>query len=291
MDMDIVTSIRIAIIGGLILGSIYTIMTIGLSLIWGTISVFNFTHGSLIMLGAFIVWSVNSVGGLLFGVIIGIMILFIIGMMIEKVLVEPFYSDSKAVLTTLITTLSGMLLIENLAQIIWGVRLKQLPVLAKGTVSFFGSIISLHELILILLAPLVCILFYLFLKKAKIGMAIRAVAQNLDFSLLVGINVKNIYMITFGISSALACIAGVFLGSIRFIDPAMGQGLLLKAFIIVILGGVGSIRGTLLAAYMVGMIESFANNYLGLYWTPVLLFSILIFTLIFKPMGILGGKE
>jgi len=289
--MNIFFSISTAMISGLILGSLYVIMSIGLSLIWGTIRVFNWTHGSLIMLGAFIVWYVNSVGGLLFGIIIGMVILFIIGMMIEKILVEPFYASPKATFTTLITTLAGMLLIENLAQIIWGVRLKQLPVLAKGTVRFLGSCISFHELFIVMLSPIVCILFYIFLKKSKIGMAIRAVEQNLDFALLVGMNVKNIYMITFGISSALACIAGVFLGSIRFISPSMGQGYLLKAFVIVILGGLGSIRGTLLAAYLVGIIEAFVSYYLGLYWTPVVLFSILIITLIYKPMGILGGKE
>ncbi len=289
--MYILNSIKIIFISGLVLGSLYSIMAVGLSLIWGTLRMYNFSHGSLIMLGAFIAWQVNSVGGLLFAIIISIIIACFIGMIMEKILIEPFLAKPGAMLMVVVTTLGAMILIDSLAQIIWGVRLKKIPALIEGSVSFLGGKISSQELIIILLAPTVLILFSLFLKKSKIGLAIRAVEQNLDFSLLVGINILNIYRITFGISAMLACVAGILLGSVNFITPSMGGGYLLKAFVIVVLGGIGSISGTLIAAYLVGIIEAASQFYLGLYWTQFVLFSILILTLIFKPKGILGGKD
>lgn len=289
--MDILYSIRTIFISGLVLGSLYSVMAAGLSLVWGTLHMFNFSHGSLIMLGAFIAWQVNSVGGLLFAIITSIIISCFIGMIMEKILIEPFFAKPGATLMVVITTLGGMLIINSLAQIIWGPRIKSLPVFVKGVVSVLGVKLSIQELIIILLAPTILILFSFFLKKTKIGLAIRAVEQNLDYSLLLGINVKNIYMITFGISAMLACIAGMLLGAIRFITPLMGGGYLLKAFVIVILGGLGSMRGTLLAAYLVGIIEAASQYYFGLYWTPFFIFLILIFTLIFRPTGILGGES
>jgi branched-chain amino acid transport system permease protein len=289
--MYILYSIKTIFISGLVLGSLYSVMSAGLSLIWGTLRMYNFSHGSLIMLGAFIAWQVNQVGGLLFAIIISIIIMFFIAMIMEKILIEPFFAKPGASLMVVITTLGGMLIINSLSQIIWGVRMKQLPVLIESSITFLGSKITGQELIIILLAPIVLILFSLFLKKSKIGLAIRAVEQNLDFSLLVGINIFNIYMITFGISAILACIAGILLGSVNFITPSMGGGYLLKAFVIVVLGGIGSISGTLLSAYLIGIIEAASQFYLGLYWTQFVLFLILIFTLIFKPEGILGGKD
>ena len=289
--MYILYSIKTIFISGLVLGSLYAIMSAGLSLIWGTLRMYNFSHGSLIMLGAFIAWQANSVGGLLFAIIISIIITCFIGMIMEKILIEPFFAKPGAPLMVVITTLGGMLVIDSLAQIIWGVRIKQIPVLIEGSITFLGSKISGQEFIIILLAPIVLILFSLFIKRSKIGLAIRAVEQNLDYSLLVGINISKIYMITFGISAILACIAGILIGSINFITPSMGGGYLLKAFVIVVLGGIGSITGTLIAAYFVGIIEAATQFYLGLYWTQFVLFSILIFTLIFKPKGILGGKD
>lgn len=289
--MYILYSIKTIFISGLVLGSLYSIMAVGLSLIWGTIRMYNFSHGSLIMLGAFIAWQANSVGGLLFAIIISIIIACFIGMIMEKILIEPFLAKPGAMLMVVVTTLGAMILIDSLAQIIWGVRIKKLPALIESSITFLGGKISGQELIIILLAPTVLILFSLFLKKSKIGLAIRAVEQNLDFSLLVGINIFNIYMITFGISAILAGVAGILLGSINFITPSMGGGYLLKAFVIVVLGGIGSISGTLIAAYLVGIIEAASQFYLGLYWTQFVLFSILIVTLTFKPEGILGGKD
>lgn len=288
--MDIIYSIKSIIISGIVLGSLYSIMASGLGLLWGTLRIYNVAYGSLIMLGAIIAWSANLVGGLLFAIIISSIILFFIGMLMEKILVEPFFDKPNSLLVIVITTLAAMLFIDNLAQIIWGVRLKQLPVLAEGSVRIFGAVISIQELFIVLFAPVVCISFSFFLKKSKIGLAIRAVEQNLDFALLVGINVYNIYAVTFGISAVLATITGILLGSIRFVVPSMGEGYILKAFIIVILGGIGSMSGTLFAAYFIGIVESITTYYFGLYVTPAVLFLTLIVVLIFKPTGISGGK-
>jgi len=288
--MDIFYTFKAIFISGLFLGSLYAIIASGLSLIWGTFRMYNFSHGSMIILSAYIALQAISVGGFLFGVITAIIISFFLGIIMEKIIIEPFLDKPEAQLIVLITTLAAMLLIDNSIQIIWGARLKKLPMLLEGRLDFVGVGISFQQLIIISIVPIILILFSIFLKRSRIGLAIRAVEQNLDLSLLVGINVRNTYAITFGISAILAAIAGVLLGSNYLISPSLGAGYLLKAFIVIIIGGLGSLTGTLLAAYMIGIIEAAGQFFLGLYWTPFLLFTILIVVLTFKPTGFFGEK-
>ena len=170
--MDI-NSIKIILIGGLILGSLYSIMAFGLSLVWGTLRMYNFAHGSLIMLGAFIAWSLFSIGGYFFVIIPSIIILFFVGITLEKVLIEPFFDKPDSALKVVITTLAGFILIDNIARNYLGVRLKQLPPILEGTSNILSINISNQEILIIVLAPIICILLSFFLKYSRIGLAIQ----------------------------------------------------------------------------------------------------------------------
>jgi branched-chain amino acid transport system permease protein len=157
-------------------------------------------------------------------------------------------------------------------------------------VDLLGTSISTYELLIIVLAPLLMGVLILYLKKTKRGLAIRAVQQNLDFARLVGVNTSMIYMLTFGLGGSLAGIAGSLVGCKSFIEPKMGSEFLLKAFVVIILGGLGNISGTIGAAYVVGLLEAMSTNFLGLYWTPAVLFLIMILVMIFKPTGLFGER-
>ncbi|MBW2618303.1 MAG: branched-chain amino acid ABC transporter permease [Deltaproteobacteria bacterium] len=153
-----------------------------------------------------------------------------------------------------------------------------------------GGVVSGNDFLAIILAPILLFLLWLFLKRTRMGMAIRGVEQNLDFSKLVGINVSATYQITFGLGASMAAIAGILLGAKSFMSPDMGGDTLLKAFVVVVLGGLGNIPGTIGAAYIVGLLEASSMHFFGMYWTQAVLFFVMILVLIVRPTGIFGER-
>lgn len=278
------------LVSGLLLGSLYALMASGLSLVWTTLGVFNFAHGALMTLGAYVAWTVSEAAGLglAAGLVAGIGASVIAGVLIELLLVRPFYGSRNMMLITVMTTLSAMIIIEKGAQIIWGARLKQLPRIIDGEVSIAGAVVSAHEALIIVLAPAVLLALWWFATRTRVGRSLRAVGQNQDSAALIGINVPRAYAIAFGLSAGLAGLSGVLLGSIRFITPSLGADPLVKAMIVVIFGGLGSLGATAGAAYVIGFLEAFLILWLGLYWTPSVIFLVMILVLIFRPNGLFG---
>lgn len=280
------------LVSGLVLGSLYALMSSGLSLVWTTLGVFNFSHGALMMVGAFIAWTVSELLGLgpVVGILSGTLAAGLIGIVIERLLVRPFYNNRNMLLITAMTTLAAMVILERGAQMIWGARLKQLPRLIPGEVQILGTTISAHEALLVVLAPLILFTLWRFTVTTNRGRSLRAVGQNQDSAALLGIDVPVAFALAFGISAALAGLTGALLGSIRFITPTMGSEPLTKAMIVVIFGGLGNLGATAGAAYLIGFIEAFLILGLGLYWTPFVLFLLMILVLLFRPNGVFGGK-
>lgn len=282
------------LVTGLVLGALYALMSAGLSMVWSTLRMFNFAYGSLITIGAYLAWTATDKSTLglniAIGVIIAVIVLMILGAVMERILIAPFVKRPDAALIVIITTLAASLFLENGIQIIWGPRMKQLTTLIPGKVSLFNIGVSSSEMTMIVVAPLILVIIVLFLRYTRLGLAIRGVEQNRDSALLTGVNVSQIYSITFAISAGLAAFAGIILGSTRFITPSMGSTPLLKAFIVVILGGLGSLGGTMVSAFLIGFIEATSITFLGLYWTPAVLFGIMILTLIVKPTGLFGQE-
>ncbi|TPJ72890.1 branched-chain amino acid ABC transporter permease [Mesorhizobium sp. B2-7-1] len=280
------------LVSGLVLGSLYALMASGLSLVWTTLGVFNFAHGALMMVGAFIAWTVSeAVGaGPVAGVVAGTLGAGLIGIVIERLVIRPFYASRNMLLVTAMTTLAVTIILERGAQMIWGPRLKQLPPLVDGEIRLFGNAISAHEALLLVAAPVILIALWRFTVSSKIGRSLRAVGQNQDSAALIGVDVPKAFALAFAISAALAGLTGALLGSIRFITPAMGSEPLTKAMIVVIFGGLGSLGSTAGAAYLIGFIEAFLVLWVGLYWTPFALFLLMILVLLLRPNGIFGKR-
>ncbi|MCE2523346.1 MAG: branched-chain amino acid ABC transporter permease [Rhodobacteraceae bacterium] len=277
-------------VSGLVLAALYALMASGLSLIWTTIGVFNFAHGALMMVGAFVAWTVSEVGGfgLWPGLIAGVATTTVLGVIIEYLLIRPFYGQRNMVLITVMTTLAAMIILEKSAQIIWGARLKQLPRMIEGDISISGAVISAHEALIVVLAPLILIALWQFTNRTPVGRSLRAVGQNQEAAALLGINVPLTFALAFGLGAALAGLTGVLLGGIRFITPSLGSEPLIKAMIVVIFGGLGSLGATVGAALVIGMAEAFLVLTLGLYWTPFAIFLGLIAVLVLRPNGLFG---
>lgn len=278
------------LMSGLVLGSLYALMASGLSVVWTTLGVFNFAHGALMMLGAYLAWTVSeALGlGLLPGIAAGTLGAAIGGVIIERFLVRPFYGERNMLLITVMTTLAAMIVIEKTALILWGARLKQLPRLVEGDVSVFGAVISGHEALIVIIAPLLLLALWQFTKRTATGRSLRAVGQNQDAAALIGIDVSRSFALAFGLSAALAGLTGTLLGSIRFITPSLGAEPLVKAMIVVIFGGLGSLGATAGAAYVIGFVEAFLILAVGLYWSPSILFLLMIVVLVFRPNGLFG---
>ena len=214
-----------------------------------------------------------------------------LGVAIQVVLIKPFLIRPDVVLIVSVTTLAGSIFLISAAQLIWGPRVKQLGQVIEGQLRIFDSVISLHEVVIIVVAPVSLIIVALLLRRTRLGTAVRAVEENRDRARLVGISPGLIYAISLAVGGALAALAGVLLGSRTAMTPTMGNDPVIIAFVVVVFGGLGSLPGTILAAYLVGLIEAFAVFQVGLFWSKAILFAILIGVLLIRPTGLMGRKD
>jgi len=276
-------------------GSLYAMMAVGLALIWTTIGVFNFAHGALMMLGAYVAWQLSASEAfglpLALALPLTVLIMAAVGWLLQASVVRPLIGRPNIVLAVVITTLGAGSLVENGVLEAWGPRSKQLSPLVGGLATLGSVGVSQHQIAIIVITPILLGALWLFLTRTRLGLALRAVAQNEDASLLVGLNVTALYGLAFAISAALAGVAGVFLGGYHFMSPTMGADPLLKALIVVVFGGITSISGPIFAAYLIGLFEAVSNYYFGLYWTPALLFAVLILTLMVRPDGLFTSES
>lgn len=285
-------TLNLILLGGIVLGALYALMATGLALVWTTLGIFNFAHGTFIALGAYIAWQIASTeasgAGLLAGAGVSIIGMFVIGMFVYYLLIKPFERNPDIVVKSVITTLAGATILENVVNLVWGPRNKQLSPLLGGDMSLLGITISRNEMAVVALALVILAALGVFLQRAPLGRAMRAVAQNREAAQLMGIDVERLYAIAFGLSAALAALAGILIGSIRFMNPSMGSDPLMKALIVVIFGGIARFTGPIYAAFIVGLLEAVMTYLVGLYWSPTVLFAIMIVVLVAKPEGLFG---
>lgn len=282
-------------LAGVVLGALYALMATGLAVVWTTLGIFNFAHGAFIALGAYVAWQVGNANaggaGFLGGAGATIVCLFAVGVLFHFVLVKPFERKASVVLLSVVTTLAGATILEGVMNLVWGPRSKQLDPIAPGDLEWGGIVISRNELLMIVLALAILSAVGAFLRYSSIGRSMRAVAQNREAAQLLGLDVGRLYALAFGLSAALAGLAGLFIGSIRFMSPSMGAEPLMKALIVVIFGGVARFTSPIYAAFVVGLVEAFSSYYIGLYWTPAVLFALMIAVLMVKPEGLFGKYQ
>ena len=279
------------LISGIAQGAVYCVFAMGLSLVYGTARVLNFAHGSFFMVGAYIAW-VLSDGYLGFNyavmLIILIPVLFLMGVALERAVIRPLRWGRNWKMTTMMVTLGLAFMIDNLNLIVFGPEDKLLAPLFEGRVQVSGLAFSYQTFLVFFAAVIIVVCLELFLHRTRMGNAMRAVSQDMDGASMVGINVNQVFSYTFGLSVVLAGVAGVMLAPVYLISPLGGWAPFLKAFVIVVFGGLGSTRGVLYSAFILGIIEAFVIFEVGATWTmPVWLLTLLV-VLMFRPQGLLG---
>jgi branched-chain amino acid transport system permease protein len=281
--------------GGLVLGALYALMASGLAVVWTTLGIFNFSHGAFIALGAYIGWQVSNGDAFALGHVAGLtacmVILFGFGVAFQQVFIRPFERKDNIVAATVITTLAGATILQNLMLLIWGPRAKQISAIAEGNIAIGPVVFSWNDVAMIVMVAGILGVVGWFLSKTRTGRSMRAVSQNRQAAELMGLNVPLLYALAFGLSAAMAGLAGYFIGSIRFINPSFGADPLMKALIVVIFGGIARFTSPIYAALIVGLVESFTTFYLGLYWAPAMLFAMMMVVLTIKPTGLFGHHQ
>lgn len=273
------------VLNGLVTGSVYSLVALGLTLIYGTMQVPNFAHGQLFMLGAYIAYAATRAGlhywAALVAAVIGVAAL---GVVLERLVFRPLRHAPH--LNSMIAALGMMLFLEAVAQNIWGEEFRHMDSPYGGVVSVFGLLVTSHRLILLGAAAALMAALLVFLTRTLAGSAIRATAQNPEGALLVGIDTNRVAMVTFGISAALAAFAGVLIAPISLVYPSMGAMITLKAFVIVVLGGMGSVPGALIGGYLLALAESLGGTYVSATYQDLVAFVMLALVFTFKPTGL-----
>jgi branched-subunit amino acid ABC-type transport system permease component len=285
-----------ATVSGMTTGSVYAVMTVGMTLIYGTLRTLNMAHGSMVMIGGYVSWVLfDSLGwGPIPGMVGAAVVAFAFGVVIQQVAVRPLIGRRGVdfEMTAFISTFAVTIVLSNLALQIYGARNKAVPPVIHGRFHLVeGVSVSWHSVVMAAIAIGTLVALGIYLSRTRYGLAISAVAQQLDAARLMGIPAHRVYNVTMGVSSALAAIAGVLLASVFFVSPNSGDLPLLKALIVAIFGGLGSVRGTILAAYIIGLAEALVSLYFGVKWSlPVLFLSIMVVMLV-RPTGLLGKPE
>lgn len=282
-----------AITSGILYGSIYGLMAMGLTLVWGSLRLLNMAHGALYLAGGYLAWA--FVHGLALPVIVALPAAVLgaaaIGVVLQTVLITPMLAKPGWDSASIIATVGASISMESGALLLFGPETRKLPGLVDGQVMLGGVSIEWHKILVVVVALLCLHALDAFLRRSRHGLAIRAVAQNMDAARLMGVPVRRVFAIVMGLSAALAGLAGVLLTPIYYLSPGSGFDPMLKALVVTIFGGLGSTRGTLHAAYLIGLLEAFLQVYLGAGWALPGIFLFVILILAIRPSGLCGLGE
>lgn len=290
--MDITApTIILTLVWGVAIGCVYILLATGLNLIFGVMKLVNFAHGQLLMISAFLTWTISVASGLnaYLAIIISMVVVAILAVGVERLTFRRVLGTDK--LNEIFVSLGLIYIFENVAMLIWGANPKQI-VSPFNNMSFNlpGISITYDRVIAVVVVIVTLVIFGLLIKKTKIGLAMRATSQRNTTAMLMGVNVEKIYMITFAIGAALAAVAGGLYGIIFTFDYQVGAMPTIIAFAIIIMGGLGSIKGAIVGGLLYGIAEQLATLFLGGIWGSAIAFALLIVVLVIRPNGIFGEK-
>lgn len=280
------------IISGLSLGSIYALIALGYTMVYGIAKMLNFAHGDIIMVGAYtVIVAISSIGlPPWISIILSILCCTILGILIERIAYKPLRKAPP--LAVLITAIGVSYFIQSLALLIFGSNQRSFPnVISIDAIKTGSFVISGQSAVTLTVTLVLMIIVNLFIYKTWLGKAMRAVSEDKDAAELMGISVNKTITLTFAIGSALAAVAGLFFGTTYgFIGPYSGSMPGIKAFIAAVFGGIGSIPGAIAGGILMGIIENLSKAYISTELSDAIVFSVLIIVLLAKPTGILGKK-
>jgi len=282
------------LINGISLGSVYAIIALGYTMVYGIAKMLNFAHGDVIMVGAYISYCATAYMGLspILSVLIAMVVCTVLGILIEGLAYKPL--RKAPALAVLITAIGVSYFLQNSALLIWGSAPKNFSsIVSFDSISLAGGklIITSESIVTVIACIVIMIALTLFIKKSKMGKAMRAVSEDKGAAELMGINVNLTISVTFAIGSALAAVAGVLLCSAYpILIPTTGSMPGIKAFTAAVFGGIGSIPGAMLGGILLGIIEIFGRAYISSELADAIVFAVLIIVLLVKPTGLLGKK-
>lgn len=281
------------VVSAIVLGSLYSLLASGLSLIWSTLGVFNYAHGGMLVVGAYLIWTLSVPGGLpvVVAFIIAVPLLAVVGILLEFVAVRPFLKRHNGTLLVMVSTLAVASIIEGAAQLIFGPQNRQIPVISDAVFRIGNVPLAATSLIGFALAMVLIIGLMLLLKRTEWGAGIRAVEQNRTMALLVGISPKRVYAAVFAIAAVLATAAALIYGTTTTITPAKGFAPLLTAFVVLVFGGSATLLGTIIGAFTIGLLEASTTYFFGLQWSPVVVFLVLVSVMLVRPEGLIKARS
>jgi branched-chain amino acid transport system permease protein len=284
-------------INGILMGSIYGLTALGLTIIFGVLKVINFAHGSLLMVGMYVTyWAIVLTGvNPYLALVIVVPVMFCFGYYLQDIVIKPIFKAEKNVrepITVIIVTTGIWYILDNLTLLIFGPQYRSLadnPLRGK-MIELNGMFISVPKLLGFITAVVTAVAIYWFLQKTKTGRAIRATSLDREAASLMGINQYKIYNMAFGLGTATAGIAAVTLVPFYNVFPTVGVLFDIKGFIIVVLGGLGSIPGALIGGIIIGLIESVGPEFMTATWTEAIVYGLFLVVLFVKPSGLFGVK-
>ncbi|HIW74792.1 MAG TPA: branched-chain amino acid ABC transporter permease [Firmicutes bacterium] len=283
------------LLNGLGLGSIYALIALGYSMVYGIVQLINFAHGDIIMVGGYAIYVALSMAGmpLWLAVLVPIVVCALAGVLIERLAYQRLLTHNAERISLLITALGVSIFLQNLFMLVFGSEAKTVPpMFGSNSVELGGLSVASSTLINIVVSVVMMVILQLLVNRTKIGKAMQATSEDAGAAKLMGINTKNIIMLTFAVGSILAAVGAVlYCNTYPQIRPTMGNLLGLKAFVAAVLGGIGSIPGAMLGGYLLGVLEQLTKAYITTEVTDAVVFAILIVVLLVRPAGLMGRNR
>jgi branched-chain amino acid transport system permease protein len=280
-------------INGVIVGSLYVLVALGLTLIYGVLVQINFAHADIVTLGAFTAYFVTHLfsGNYFAGIAVALIVGGVLGWVVNAVIFAPLRERGSELLP-LIATIGVSITLQNAMLVLLG----PIPYAfdtpySNNVIRFAGIFLTVQSILIIVISTLAIGLLYAFMRFTFLGKALRAVSQDRDTAALMGINPNHLIMLTFVIASALAGMSGAMLGPVLVLTPFAGTSVIVKAFAIVIIGGFGNVEGTIIAGLIVGLIESYTTQFLDPGLIDIVVFALLLLTLAVRPTGLIAEKR
>lgn len=278
------------LLNGLVYGGLLYIVSVGLVLIFGLRRVVNFAHGSLFMLGSYVGLSAAMLGNYWIALVVAVLVLGVLGVALDIVIFRPLQRHDPIV--TVLVTFGVLMVLEDLAQTIWGKGFRSMPIpdILSGAVKIAGEDFPLYRLFVIVVAAAVGIGLTLWLRFSRIGLFVRASSVDPVTTAVLGVNTDRVSMMVVAVGTALAGLSGTIAAPLMALSPAMGGYILVESFIVVVIGGLGSFSGALIAALVVGQIHNFGVVHVP--WLSTMIpFLLMVIVLVWRPMGVAGNRH